>query len=161
MKYTDGGVTLYGPLARAATTLTRGDRAYLELVHNVSDQIATLMEQEGLTRKALADRLGVSKANVTKLLSGQANLTLKTLATVLTALQAKVEVHIHPARKSAIETDGGLCGISAAPVLQAVDFKSPATRSRAIEAELVCGSWARLDPVPLSRPKPSSQAQVA
>lgn len=96
MKHTVGVVTYHGPLAEVAARTTPEMWAYYRLVDSVSDQIAEFMERGGITRTALAAKLGVSKANVTKILAGDANLTLKTLARVLTALDADITVDIRP-----------------------------------------------------------------
>lgn len=50
------------------------------LICEAQDLIVGLMEREGLSRAALARRLGRSKGFVTHILSGRRNLTLRTLA---------------------------------------------------------------------------------
>jgi transcriptional regulator with XRE-family HTH domain len=45
-----------------------------------TEEILRLMEREGITKAALARRLGKSKAYVTQALSGGRNMTLRTLA---------------------------------------------------------------------------------
>ncbi len=54
------------------------------------------MEQEGISRAELARRLGTSKAYVTKVLGGNANFTLHSLAKLALAVGGKVRVSIEP-----------------------------------------------------------------
>ena len=52
------------------------------------------MEKQKVSRAELARRLQTSRAYVTKLLGGNANFTLQTMAKVAMALGGKVHVHI-------------------------------------------------------------------
>jgi transcriptional regulator with XRE-family HTH domain len=54
------------------------------------------MEQEGVSRAELARRLGTSKAYVTKVLGGNANFTLHSLAKLALAVGGKIRVGIEP-----------------------------------------------------------------
>lgn len=70
------------------------------------------MERLGLSRTDLAERLGTSRAYVTKLLDGQENMTLKTLVRVANALEMKVDARFipreraaRPAKKARVKTD--------------------------------------------------------
>jgi transcriptional regulator with XRE-family HTH domain len=54
------------------------------------------MEEEKVSRAELARRLGTSKAYVTKVLGGNANFTLYSLAKLALAVGAKVRVSIEP-----------------------------------------------------------------
>ena len=54
------------------------------------------MQGQGITRSELAERLGTSRAFVTKLLSSHENLTMKTLVRVANALEMKVELRLRP-----------------------------------------------------------------
>lgn len=65
----------------------RSYRYYLYgLINEITDKIETLMECQGLSKKELAERLGVSKASVSRILSGNRNMTLDTLVKVSFAL---------------------------------------------------------------------------
>jgi len=57
-------------------------------------EIARLMSEQKVSRAELARRLGTSRANVTKLLRGDARLKLLTMAKVAKALDAVVHVHV-------------------------------------------------------------------
>lgn len=60
------------------------------LVTRASELIATLMVEQGVSKADLARRLNKSRAWVTQLLSGQANMTVRTLAEVVHALGGEV-----------------------------------------------------------------------
>lgn len=88
------GVTFFGELAETASSINSEDWAYFNLVDSLSDQIAEYMEDTGVSKAELARRLGSSRAFVTKVLAGDANMTLKTFSKVLFHLGAKPEVKI-------------------------------------------------------------------
>jgi transcriptional regulator with XRE-family HTH domain len=60
------------------------------LCDEASIGIFDLMEAQGVTRAQLADRLSKSRAHITKMLSGEHNFTLGTLADVYGALGRSV-----------------------------------------------------------------------
>ena len=61
-----------------------------ELILEVTEIICDLLENEKISRKELADRLGKSKGFISQLLNGGRNLTLRTVADILHALGYKV-----------------------------------------------------------------------
>jgi transcriptional regulator with XRE-family HTH domain len=64
------------------------------------------MEEQGVTRAELARRLGTSQAYVTRVLSGNANFTLKTMSKLALALGKQLDVGLSAQRRteSAAET---------------------------------------------------------
>jgi DNA-binding phage protein len=58
------------------------------------EDVWRLMEEQKVSLAELARRLGTSRAYVTKLLGGNANFTLQTMAKVAMALGAQVHVHV-------------------------------------------------------------------
>jgi transcriptional regulator with XRE-family HTH domain len=63
---------------------------YIEkLILSVVTQIRRFMRENKVTQDALAERLGVSQAEVSKLLSRDRNLTLKTIALIAHSLEAE------------------------------------------------------------------------
>jgi transcriptional regulator with XRE-family HTH domain len=58
------------------------------------EDVWRLMEEQKVSRAELARRLGTSRAYVTKMLGGNANFTLQTMAKVAMALGAQVHVHV-------------------------------------------------------------------
>lgn len=80
-------------------------RAYQEeaLVHDASDLLYGLLEESGLSQSELAAQLGCSEANVSQMLGGGRNLTLRTLARAAFALGFRIRV-----QASAVEGTAGL-----------------------------------------------------
>jgi transcriptional regulator with XRE-family HTH domain len=66
------------------------------LVAEASELIAKLMTEQNVTKADLARRLKKSRAWVTQLLSGKANMTVRTLAEVVYTLDAEVKLHAEP-----------------------------------------------------------------
>jgi len=62
----------------------------------VSEEIALAMERARVSRSELARRLGTSPAYVTKILRGNANFTLDTLARIARALGGEFHFHLAP-----------------------------------------------------------------
>jgi transcriptional regulator with XRE-family HTH domain len=66
------------------------------LVAEASEVIARLMAEQNMSKADLARRLNKSRAWVTQLLSGKANMTVRTLAEVVYALDAEVKLQAQP-----------------------------------------------------------------
>jgi len=66
------------------------------LVAEASEVIARLMAEQNVSKADLARRLNKSRAWVTQLLSGKANMTVRTLAEVVYALDSEVKLHAQP-----------------------------------------------------------------
>ena len=66
------------------------------LAAEASETIARLMAQRNVSRADLARKLNKSRAWVTQLLSGKANMTIRTLAEVAYTLGAEVKLHAQP-----------------------------------------------------------------
>jgi transcriptional regulator with XRE-family HTH domain len=67
-----------------------------KLIVDATDTIARLMEEKGVTRADLAKRLGKSRAFVTQILGGDQNITLRTLADTLYALDCETDIQAMP-----------------------------------------------------------------
>ncbi len=63
-----------------------------ELTFDVTEEILIIMEDKGISKKDLADKLGKSKAYISQLLSGSRNMTLRTLSDLCFALGIKPSV---------------------------------------------------------------------
>ena len=61
-----------------------------------AEEIFVTMERLGVTRAELARRLGTSAAYVTKILRGNANFTLASLARLARALDSEITLHMAP-----------------------------------------------------------------
>jgi transcriptional regulator with XRE-family HTH domain len=67
-----------------------------QLVFDVTELISMLMSKKGLKKSDLAKRLNISKSAVTHCLDGRTNMTLRTVADILLALDAKMTVNAEP-----------------------------------------------------------------
>jgi transcriptional regulator with XRE-family HTH domain len=74
------------------------------LIFEATEMIAELLEADEVSRKELADKLGRSKGFVTQILSGDRNMTLRTLADFAYAMERRVRVAAAPLIESG---DGG------------------------------------------------------
>jgi transcriptional regulator with XRE-family HTH domain len=70
------------------------DEEMLALVTQLTNEINWHMRERGLTRADLAARMGVSPGRVSQILGGGENLTLRTLAALSTALDARFDIHL-------------------------------------------------------------------
>jgi transcriptional regulator with XRE-family HTH domain len=70
------------------------DDEMLALVTQLTNEITWYMRERGLTRADLAARIGVSPGRVSQILGGGENLTLRTLAAVATALDARFDIEL-------------------------------------------------------------------
>lgn len=66
------------------------------LVAEASEMIAKLMDEQNISKADLARRLNKSRAWVTQLLSGNANMTVRTLAELAYTLEAEVKLQAQP-----------------------------------------------------------------
>lgn len=60
------------------------------------EQLSKTMEEKHISRNELAERLGASKAYVTKLLNGNANLPLKKLIAIAAAVECDLKITFSP-----------------------------------------------------------------
>jgi transcriptional regulator with XRE-family HTH domain len=60
----------------------------------VNERICEVMQEKGISRTQLADRLGKSRQYVTKLLNGKPNVTLSTLVQIAIALGEGLDIFI-------------------------------------------------------------------
>ena len=63
-----------------------------DLTGGIVDEITWFMREHKISRADLAHSMGVSPGRVSQILSGEENLTLRTLSSVVNALGARVEV---------------------------------------------------------------------
>lgn len=67
------------------------------LILDITEDVCKAMEEKGIDRAELADKLGVSRAFISKLLNGTPNLTIKTLMKIADALGRELSVKMPPA----------------------------------------------------------------
>lgn len=72
------------------------DYELARLPREVTTAITWYMEDHGVSRSQLAQRLGVTPGRVSQILSGDDNLTLRTVAAVCVALDARLDAELVP-----------------------------------------------------------------
>jgi len=77
-----------------------------DLVHAFVDEITWYMSEHKVSRADLAQSMAVSPGRVSQILSGEDNLTLRTLSAVLDALGADFEISLHPVEDTGQLTAG-------------------------------------------------------
>ena len=83
------------PPDRRATE-TQIDEEMLALVTQLTNEINWYLRERGISRADLAARMHVSPGRVSQILSGGENLTLRTLAALSTALDARFDLALSP-----------------------------------------------------------------
>ena len=81
------------------------DFVYERLLLDVNERIVSVMERAGVKKADLAERLGTSRAYVSRLLGGPENVTLRTLVRVAMALESRVEVNVRPAIENSVRVE--------------------------------------------------------
>jgi transcriptional regulator with XRE-family HTH domain len=82
------------------------DFIYEGLILDIATQIKEIMKKKGVTKKQLAQRMNVKPSYITKILSGQ-NISLKTLAKILGALEVDATISINELPQSINKVDNG------------------------------------------------------
>lgn len=72
-----------------------------DLVRTFVDEVTWYMTEHKVSRAGLAQAMGVSPGRVSQILSGEDNLTLRTLSMVVDALGAEFDISLRPADDSA------------------------------------------------------------
>lgn len=57
-------------------------------------QLYQLMESRGITKKDLAESMGVSQAYITKVFRGNANFTIASMVKLVSAVNGKLTIHV-------------------------------------------------------------------
>ena len=91
-----------------AKLLTRSTPSFEaeRLILSTTEVILELMEKEKMTRVELAKRIGKSKGHISQLLNGRRNMTLKTLAEIVYALNARVSLNTEELSGNQMEDKG-------------------------------------------------------
>jgi transcriptional regulator with XRE-family HTH domain len=103
------------------------DEEMLALVTRLTNDINWYMRERGLTRADLAARMGVSPGRVSQILGGGENLTLRTLAALSTALEARFDVEL-----TALKGEDAFTSRSTEPS-PAVGHSHPVSRVQTLE----------------------------
>jgi transcriptional regulator with XRE-family HTH domain len=95
---------------------TQIDEEMLALVTQLTNEINWYLRERRLTRADLAARMAVSPGRVSQILNGGENLTLRTLAALSTALDARFDIELSPLKAEDAYRSGSSAGAEAAPV---------------------------------------------
>ena len=79
-----------------AASIPEEDICYSDLCFLITREISKQMDRKRISQTQLAKKIGKSPAFVARALSGDQNLTLKTIACFITALDSQMEVRIFP-----------------------------------------------------------------
>ena len=88
------------------TAETQIDDEMITLVTQLTNEITVYMRERNLTRADLAARMGVSPGRVSQILGGGENLTLRTLAALSTALDARFDIELSAFKRGDSYTPG-------------------------------------------------------
>ncbi|MET8679047.1 helix-turn-helix transcriptional regulator [Streptomyces sp. NPDC004647] len=75
-----------------ASDESSAETAGARLARHAATSLAGLLAERGISRSDLAKQMGVSPGRVSQILSGDANLTMRSLASAAAALGASVEI---------------------------------------------------------------------
>jgi antitoxin component HigA of HigAB toxin-antitoxin module len=81
-------------LIQRLTSTPEGKKLFEEerVILEVTEMICTLMEEQGVSKAELARRLETSKANITQMLDGRRNMTIRSIVDVVFALGASLSI---------------------------------------------------------------------
>jgi len=66
------------------------NRAWIRKSINIALKVLDVLEEKNMTQSQLADKLSVSRQQISKILKGQENLTLETISKIESALDIKL-----------------------------------------------------------------------
>ena len=122
------------PDQRAAEV--RIDEELHGLITQLTNEINWHMRERGLTRADLAARMGVSPGRVSQILGGGENLTLRTLAALSTALDARFDIQLITLKADDTYTSRDTADAEAAPA----ENQHPLPRTKRYEDGRVSGA---------------------
>lgn len=59
---------------------------------DVTEMICALMDEQGVSRSELAERMGVSRSSISQMLNGERNLTVRKIAAILFEMERELKV---------------------------------------------------------------------
>jgi transcriptional regulator with XRE-family HTH domain len=121
------------PDLRAAETQI--DDEMLALVTQLTNAVNWHMRERGLSRADLAARMGVSPGRVSQILGGGENLTLRTLAALSTALDARFDIELSALKSADSYTSDGSARATGAETARTGNHR-PLSRGAHHEARL-------------------------
>jgi len=100
------------------------DEEMLALVTQLTNEVNWHMRERGLTRADLAARMGVSPGRVSQILGGGENLTLRTLAALSSALDARFDIELTSPKAEDTYTSRAAADAEADPAQKASNHHS-------------------------------------
>lgn len=94
------------------------------LAIEIGERIVERMEALGMSRAKLAEAVGVSKARISQLLSGNGNLTLKSLVAIAIGLECRIDVRLEDKRYLRSSVPRDRLHLLAPPTLKADDHRT-------------------------------------
>ena len=87
-----------GLVGKRLTELARGSlsEGYQTAIIEAMAEIDRVLKERGITRKALAERLGVHPSYITRMLNDPDNITVRTLYRLCNALDLRASIHVGP-----------------------------------------------------------------
>lgn len=79
-------------LRKLLDTVSPETKTLVRKQNEIADKIYRLLKQRNLTQKEFAQQLGMKESQLCKILAGNANLTLKTIVKIETALNEEIVV---------------------------------------------------------------------
>lgn len=101
----------------------RIDEEMYALITQLTNEITWLMTERGITRADLAARMGVSPGRVSQILGGSENLTLRTLASLAAALDARFDIGLSSLKAGDAYTSRAAAGAEQAPLPNQRSFR--------------------------------------
>jgi len=94
-------------LSEKITSTDEGMRLFQQSKLNLefTEMVCGLMEEKGVSRSELAERLGTSLSSITQILDGSRNITMRTASDLVVALGKAVNVSFGPISIRATEND--------------------------------------------------------
>lgn len=83
----------------------RSNRDWIRRSQNIALRMLNSMEEQHLTQRALAERMGCTQQYISKVLKGQENLSLETLVKIEDALGIELLVRTHQPIEYKVEDD--------------------------------------------------------
>lgn len=83
-----------------ASLMTKPSFLTEQLLLEINEEFCRIMDEQGISRSELAERIGVKRQFITRILNGNPNITLLTLVKVATALNAKIGFQLTVAQKA-------------------------------------------------------------
>jgi len=105
-------------------------------ISDFTEELTRRMEELGLSRSALAAKIGVSQPYITKVLRGDANFTIRSMAKLAWAVDSMIRVHLAPVGAVTIWKDEINGSLADAVMNQSTDVRFPGGRMSARHVEV-------------------------